>query len=62
MLLTPVEGGGARGDVATGLITIGASELSCFVFKSDGSADCAEPWSDEVPLPLTTRAERSAQP
>lgn len=52
--LAPVEGGGAQGDVATGLITVGATKLSCFVFKSEASADCAEPWPDEMGLPLTT--------
>lgn len=54
IVLDPVNGGGASGDVAEGLISAGANKIICFVFKPDVTADCGEPWSAEMGPPLTT--------
>ena len=54
IVLEPLESGGASGEVAEGLISAGASKIICFVFKPEVTADCGEPWPEEMGPPLTT--------
>lgn len=54
LILTPIEGGGASGEVAQGLISAGATKISCFVFKPEATANCGEPWPTDMGPDLNT--------
>ncbi len=55
ILLPPAEGGGAMGDMPDALVSTAAGRISCFTYRPEVPADCAEPWpTEQGPLFHTT--------
>lgn len=54
VLLPPAEGGGAMGDMPDALVSTAAGRISCFTYRPEVPADCAEPWPEEQGPPFHT--------